>query len=126
MPNVQNNLSGFQVSSPQRGIVALRINYPYQSATMSGFQPHADPMAPISPTNPVVPIPADDNISVLEPASRRRQSGGVGLGVRPVVWSVRSWKSRCLGRDCSAVPKFDFGPSNLSTRGFYSIPSSST
>ncbi len=67
MPNVQNNLSGFQVSSPQRGIVALRINYPYQSATMSGFQPHADPMAPISPTNPVVPIPADDNISVLNP-----------------------------------------------------------
>ena len=37
--------SPFQVSSPQRGIVALRINYPYQSASMSGFQPHADPIA---------------------------------------------------------------------------------
>jgi hypothetical protein len=65
--NVQNNLSGFQVSSPERGIVALRINYPYQSASMSGFQPHADPSAPISQTNPVVPIPADDAISVLSP-----------------------------------------------------------
>jgi Flp pilus assembly protein TadG len=61
--NVQNNLSGFQVSSPERGVVALRINYPYQSATMSGYQPPAVPLTPTSPTNPVVPIPADDAIS---------------------------------------------------------------
>ena len=34
--------SSFPVSSPQRGIVALRINYPYQSASMSGFRPPSD------------------------------------------------------------------------------------
>ena len=66
--NVQNNLSAFQVSSPERGIVALRINYPYQSATMSGFQPPADPLSPtFARRTPSIPIPADDAISVLNP-----------------------------------------------------------
>jgi hypothetical protein len=66
--NVQNNLSGFQVSSPERGVVALRINYPYQSASMSGFQPPADPTSPPGPPdNPVIPIPSDDAIPVTSP-----------------------------------------------------------
>ncbi len=33
------NVSPFSVASPERGIVALRINYGYQSATMSAFPP---------------------------------------------------------------------------------------
>ena len=60
--------SPFQVSSPQRGVVALRINYPYQSASMSGFQPPADPTSPPGPPdNSVIPVPSDDAIPVLSP-----------------------------------------------------------
>ena len=35
--------------SGQSGIVALRINYPYQSASMSGFVPPANPALPPGP-----------------------------------------------------------------------------
>lgn len=41
------NLDPFSVASPQQGIVALRINYPFQSASMSSFQPNvAGPFEP--------------------------------------------------------------------------------
>jgi hypothetical protein len=42
--------------SGQSGIVALRVNYPCQSASMSGFEPGADPGEPGG--KPVVPITA--------------------------------------------------------------------
>jgi hypothetical protein len=48
----------FPVSS--KGLVALRINYPFQSASMSGFRPQDDPLAVPGPENPVIPIEADD------------------------------------------------------------------
>ena len=35
-----DNPDPFQISSNQRGIVALRINYPFQSASMSSFRPN--------------------------------------------------------------------------------------
>ncbi len=61
-----NNADSFPVNavtvSGQRGMVSLRINYPYQSATMSGFQPPANPASPPGPpNNPVVPILAGSN-----------------------------------------------------------------
>jgi hypothetical protein len=47
----------FLVTSPQMGVVALRINYPYQSATMTAFVPRPYPLDdPNSTTNPLVPI----------------------------------------------------------------------
>jgi len=50
------------------GEVALRINYPYQSESMSGFVPPANPASlPGPPDNPVVPVVADNNIPVLAP-----------------------------------------------------------
>ena len=54
--------SSFSIASPERGIVALRINYPFQSASMSSFQ--TNPAEPFEPTigNPNV---ADDG-SVTE------------------------------------------------------------
>jgi Flp pilus assembly protein TadG len=43
------------------GAVALRINYPYQSASMSGFVPPANPASPPGPPdNPVVPVLANN------------------------------------------------------------------
>ncbi len=58
----------FPVSSPQQGVVALRINYPYQSASMSGFQPPANPTSPPGPPgNPVVPIVAGGASSTGSP-----------------------------------------------------------
>ena len=59
-----NNADAFPVNavtvSGQSGLVAMRINYPYQSASMSGFQPPANPASPPGPPdNPVIPIVAD-------------------------------------------------------------------
>jgi hypothetical protein len=65
-----NGVDGFALNAPtlsgQSGIVALRVNYPYQSATMSGFQPPANPASPPGPPdNPVVPILAGSGVSSL-------------------------------------------------------------
>lgn len=49
----------YVTASGQSGIVALRVNYPCQSATMSGFEPGADPG--VSGGKPVVPIIANGN-----------------------------------------------------------------
>jgi hypothetical protein len=46
----------YVTASGQSGIVALRVNYPCQSASMSGSQPGADPSQPGGA--PVVPITA--------------------------------------------------------------------
>ena len=47
-------------NSGMSGTVALRINYPYQSASMSGFVPPTNATSPPGPPdNPVVPITAD-------------------------------------------------------------------
>jgi Flp pilus assembly protein TadG len=55
-----NGANAFAVNavtvSGQSGAVALRINYPYQSASMNGFQPGADPSQPGGAS--VVPISA--------------------------------------------------------------------
>ncbi len=61
------NPNPFQVSSPQRGIVALRINYPYQSASMSGFQQLPNPSSPPGPGNPLVPIDANNGVAPGSP-----------------------------------------------------------
>ncbi len=39
--NTGDNPNPFQISSSQRGLVALRINFPFQSASMSSFRPNA-------------------------------------------------------------------------------------
>lgn len=48
----------FSVVSPERGLVALRINYPYQAATMTAFQPVVNGSAQ---GNLNAPIVADDS-----------------------------------------------------------------
>ncbi len=57
----------FPVSSAQRGLVAVRVNYPYQSATMSGFQRVPEPMDRPSPGNPVNPVEAGGVLSAGMP-----------------------------------------------------------
>lgn len=57
----------FRVSSEQRGVVALRINYPYQSATMSGFERVPEPIERPSPGNPVNPVEAQGVLSSSAP-----------------------------------------------------------
>jgi hypothetical protein len=50
------------------GVVALRINYPYQSASMTGYVPPANPASPPGPPdNPVVPILVNNNGSSSSP-----------------------------------------------------------
>lgn len=41
-----DNPHPFRITSPQRGIVALRFNYPVQSSTMSGFRQGTGPFDP--------------------------------------------------------------------------------
>jgi hypothetical protein len=94
---------GFPVTSPQMGLVALRLYYPYQSATMSGFAPAADPLAPPGPpTTPVIPIAANDStagetpppgVGGNVPTESPVYSGPYGLGSQ-VAWgqNVRPYR----------------------------------
>jgi hypothetical protein len=67
-----NQVDSFAVNaitvSGLSGAVALRINYPYQSASMSGFVPPANPASPPGPpNNPVVPVLANNTSSSSPP-----------------------------------------------------------
>ncbi len=53
----------FDLSSDQRGLVSLRINYPYQSAVMTGYRIRGPELADPTPDDPLIPIEADDGIS---------------------------------------------------------------
>ena len=65
------------------GVVALRINYPYQSASMSGYVPPANPASPPGPPdNPVVPITCQQHF--VQFAARRGQCRYVGLSIWPL------------------------------------------
>lgn len=67
-----DNPDPFHINSLQRGLVAVRINYPYQAATMSGFESNSsDPFEP----NMANVIPADSPIDVPTSAP----PGGRGL-----------------------------------------------
>ena len=100
------------------GAVALRINYPYQSASMSGFVPPANPASPPGPPdNPVVPVLADNDIT---------SSGsppGVGSAVTsdfqygPYAGAIRPGPTGGFCDDGEALPERDFPPSDLSPRG---------
>jgi hypothetical protein len=65
------NVSPFSVASPERGIVALRVNYGYQSATMSAFPPSGYPPQTNSP-----PWVADDNEVTVNPSNYTPTSAG--------------------------------------------------
>lgn len=56
--------SPFQITSPQRGIVALRINYPVQSSMMTSYR--ANPAGPFEP-NIANPNRADDDAVTAPP-----------------------------------------------------------
>ncbi|MDB5390253.1 MAG: TadE family protein [Planctomycetaceae bacterium] len=53
-----NYKTPFQISSPQRGVVALQLNYPYQSAAMSSYA--ASPDGPFEPNGGDVQIVDDE------------------------------------------------------------------
>lgn len=67
-------VSPFQVSSPEAGIVALRINYGYESATMSAY-----PQLPYPPQNPpppgYSPYQANDSAVTVNPSNYTPQGG---------------------------------------------------
>jgi len=52
----------FSIASAERGVAAVRINYPFQAAAMTGFQPSPD--GPFEP-NGASPITADDSQVVV-------------------------------------------------------------
>ncbi|MEL6105432.1 MAG: TadE family protein [Planctomycetota bacterium] len=58
----------FRVSSSQRGIVALRINYPFQSASMSSFRP--SPAGPFEPNLGLANVAVDEDVVEENPAER--------------------------------------------------------
>lgn len=55
----------FSITSPQRGLVALRINYPFQSPVMSGFRPSPD--GPFEPNGRFVNEADDSGVSESNP-----------------------------------------------------------
>jgi hypothetical protein len=62
----------FEITNPEtRGLVALRINYPFQSAAMASFR--RDPLSPEFPFEPTVGRPnvaADEVVNELNPQDR--------------------------------------------------------
>jgi hypothetical protein len=109
----------FRISSAHRGIVALRINYPFQSASMSSFQP--SPGGPFEPTETL--NKADDaGVTELKPGERPGGLTGAPVQWRSVRghlwWTVRIGSPRRGEKDCQAVSPRDFCPSDLSPRGF--------
>jgi hypothetical protein len=103
--DVEEGRSAFQVSSPQRGIVALRFNCPYQSASMSSFQAADPSWQSSSQKTPTIPIEADDAISapglpsdvgdlVVSDLDFGAYSGTYGLG-KQAAWAklVRPYRS---------------------------------
>ncbi len=48
--------SAFPITSPQRGVVVLRLNYPYQAAALSAYQPNNTLAAPsgVTPRNDII------------------------------------------------------------------------
>lgn len=62
------NPDPFSVDSPQQGIVALRINYPFQSASMSSFQPNV--AGPFEPTVGNRNVATDDDVNETNAGDR--------------------------------------------------------
>ncbi|TWT94720.1 TadE/TadG family type IV pilus assembly protein [Stieleria varia] len=62
------NQDPFSVDSPQQGIVALRINYPFQSASMSSFQPNV--AGPFEPTVGTRNVASDDSVNETNAGDR--------------------------------------------------------
>lgn len=58
----------FRISSAQRGMVALRINYPFQSASMSSFRPNA--AGPFEPTLGSPNVANDASVQEVNPGDR--------------------------------------------------------
>ncbi len=75
---------------PDRGLAAVRINYPYQAATLSGFRPSAPTETDPLPPNLSNPIIADDDAvtsinnppgdPVGDPSEVGTYAGAYGLG----------------------------------------------
>lgn len=77
-----DNPDPFRVSSVHRGIVALRINYPFQSATMSSFQPNA--AGPFEPTIGTPNLANDGAVQEQNPGQRPGDLVGQPLQSGPV------------------------------------------
>ncbi len=63
-----DNADPFNIESTQRGIVALRINYPFQSASMSSFQ--SNQAGPFEPTVGSPNLANDGSVTENNPADR--------------------------------------------------------
>ena len=60
----ESNPDPFLASSPSRGVVALRLNYPVQSAAMSSFR--VDPTNPFEPNIGNVNLANDGSVTVVD------------------------------------------------------------
>lgn len=67
----------FRIDSPQRGIVALRINYPFQSAAMSSFR--ENPAGPFEPNVGTPNIADDGGVTEFNPDDRPGDLTGAPL-----------------------------------------------
>ena len=75
---------------PDRGLAAVRINYPYQAATLSAFQPSVPTVVDPLPPNIANVIQADDggvSRTIWPPAPRSTRAPSVPMPVR-TVWVV--------------------------------------
>lgn len=66
--NTGTNPDPFQLGSSQRGLVAVRLNYPFQAAAMSAYRPN--PAGPFEPNAGNVILADDGAVTELNPGDR--------------------------------------------------------
>ena len=102
---------------PDRGLAAVRINYPYQAAVLSGFLPSAPSDIDPLPPNVANPIAADDGgvqQNNVAPGAEVDDGGAIGPYTGPFGLG-RQLGARRQSR--SPVSKAHLGSGDLSPRG---------
>ena len=100
---------------PDRGLAAVRINYPYQAATLSGYQSTPSDIDPIPP-NIANFITADDGAvqQLNDPPGGLLDDGAIG----PYAGQYGLGRQLALaGRTASSVSQTDFRAGHLQARG---------
>jgi hypothetical protein len=96
----------FSVRNPNsRGVVALRINFPYQAAALSGFR-DTDPTT-LGPDKPLDPVIADDSAVTVQTNPNYMPDGAAAEGANPADdASLRPYKGQYgLGQQAAFAGK---------------------
>ena len=112
MPVIEEMTPGaFSVASTQGGLVSLRINLGYQSASMSAYPPQTT--YPPAPTGKA--IVADDGQVTTNAGNYTPTGTPLQSAIHHLQRESRAGIATGVGNSGPTLSKSDFGPSDLST-----------